>query len=91
MSIKNIAFGAVATALALGSLAFPAFAAQPTAPGTYGTAAANAQCGTSAMSGAFNAHNSIYDPNSSAFGQAGGAGGGQAGINNSIVCGNPQN
>ena len=91
MSIKNIAFCAVATALALGSLAVPAFAAQPTTPGTYGTAATNAQCGTSAESGAFNAHNLVYGPNSSAFGQAGGAGGGQAGVNNSNVCGNPQN
>ena len=87
MNIKKVVFGAVATALMFGSIAIPAFAAQPAAPGTYGTAASIAQCGTSAMSGAFNAHNLVYGPNSSVFGQAGGAGGGQTGINNSSVCG----
>ena len=61
--------------------------ASPTSPGTYGTAAPNAQCGSAAESGAFNAHNVVYGPNSKAFGTAGGDGGGQAGINNSAVCG----
>lgn len=64
------------------------FAALPTNPGSYGTASPNAQCGTAAESGAFNAHNSIYGPNSRLFGLDGGSGGGQAGINNSAVCGN---
>ncbi len=73
-------------ALVLGVMAAPALAA-PANPGTYGTAAPTAQCGTAAESGAFNAHNSVYGPNSSAFGLAGGAGGGQAGISNSSVCG----
>ncbi|HSN02379.1 MAG TPA: hypothetical protein VLS91_02735 [Acidimicrobiales bacterium] len=61
--------------------------ASPASPGSYGTASANAQCGTSAESGAFNAHNDVYGPNSSAFGTSGGDGGGQTGINNSSVCG----
>ena len=62
--------------------------ASPVDPGSYGTAAPNAQCGTAAESGAFNAHNAIYGPNDRSFGQAGGAGGGQAGLSNSAVCGN---
>ena len=62
-------------------------AAPPTSPGTYGTAAPNAQCGTGAASGAFNARNTVYGPNSRAFGQSGGAGGGAAGTSNSAVCG----
>ncbi len=86
--IARLVVGLAATgALVVGLSAAPAFAA-PTSPGTYGTAAPNAQCGTAAESGAFNAHNLVYGPNSSAFGLSGGAGGGEAGINNSSVCGN---
>ncbi len=76
----------VSSGLAAG-FAIPVFAATPTNPGLYGTAAPNAQCGTAAGSGAFNAQNSVYGPNSRIFGQSGGAGGGQVGINNSTVCG----
>lgn len=84
---RRLVMGMAATgALVFGLTAAPAVAA-PTDPGTYGTAAPNAQCGTAAESGAFNAHNLVYGPNSSAFGLSGGAGGGQAGINNSAVCG----
>ena len=64
-----------------------AAASPPANPGTYGTAAPNAQCGTAAESGGFNAHDANYGPNSSAFGRSGGAGGGQIGLNNSAVCG----
>lgn len=79
--------------VSLASFALAAFpsaiaAASPENPGAYGTAAANAQCGTFAESGSFNARNLVFGPNSSAFGQSGGAGGGQTGINNSAVCGN---
>ena len=80
------------SAVALAVLAVPSAAlAVPTDPGTYGTASPNAQCGTSASSGAVNAHNSVYGPNSSAYGQDGGSGvpfGGTTGANNSAVCGN---
>jgi len=74
----------------LGLVGFPSATAfaSPANPGAYGTAASNAQCGTFAESGSFNAHNSVFGPNSSAFGQSGGARGGQTGLNNSAVCGN---
>ena len=78
---------AVVASAGLGVVPAVAAMASPSSPGTSGTAAPNAQCGTAAGSGGFNAHNLIYGPNSSAFGTAGGAGGGQAGINNSSVCG----
>ena len=84
--ILAVAGLAGAGALTLSSAAVAV--ASPVSPGTYGTAAPNAQCGTSAESGSFNAHNAVFGPNSKAFGQAGGAGGGQAGLNNSAVCGN---
>lgn len=99
MNIKKFLVGATATAVMLGTMALPAFAAPPivgTSP-----AAANAQCGTAASSGAFNFQNEVYGAispldnnnslNSSGFGLDGGSGGGQTGINNSSVCGNPQN
>jgi len=76
---------AFAGALAVAAVV-PAFAAPPAVGDS--PAAPNAQCGTAASSGAFNFHNLVYAPNSSAFGQAGGAGGGQTGLNNSAVCGN---
>ena len=88
--MKKFLIGGVAAGLLFSSLAGAAFAAQPLNPGTYGTASSNAQCNTSAESGAFNAHNLVYGPNSSGFGQSGGAGGGQVGLNNSAVCGNRQ-
>ena len=79
--------GAVVASAALGVVPAAVAMASPSSPGAYGTAASNAQCGTAAGSGAFNAHNSVYGPNSSAFGAAGGAGGGLVGKNNSSVCG----
>lgn len=87
---KKYIIGVIASVGIAGTLAVPAFAAMPTNPGTYGTAPLNAQCGTAAKSGAFNAHNDVYGPNSREFGQAGGSGGGQTGLNNSAVCGNRQ-
>lgn len=87
---RTILWAAVSLASA-GAMTVPSVAvagASPASPGTSGTAAPNAQCGTSAESGAFNAHNALYGPNSRAFGQAGGAGGGQVGLNNSAICGN---
>ena len=77
-ALVSVALGVVPAAVAMAS---------PASPGAYGTAAATAQCGTAAESGAFNAHNAVYGPNSSGFGTSGGAGGGQVGINNSAVCG----
>lgn len=85
---KKYFVGAISSLVMVGGMAVPTLAAPPTNPGTYGTAALNAQCDTGASSGAFNAHNAIYGPNSSEFGQAGGSGGGQTGLNNSAVCGN---
>ncbi len=79
--------GAVSLA-SLGLAGIPAAAmASPANPGSYGTAAPNAQCGTSAASGSFNARNLVFGPNSKAFGQGGGADGVQTGLNNSAVCG----
>ncbi len=80
---------ALISAAAVVALAVPstALAGPPANPGSYGTAAPNAQCGTGAASGAFNAHNSVYGPNSSAFGQAGGDGipsGGNPGARNAV-------
>ncbi len=75
-------------AAGMGAVAHPVSADGPTDPGTYGTAAPNAQCDTAASSGAFNARNEVYGPNSREFGLAGGSGGGQTGMNNSAVCGN---
>ena len=85
--------------LIFGSLAQAVIAAPPEEPGRYGTAAPTAQCDSGASSGAFNYQNEVYGEtpsgnsnnfNSSEFGQAGGSGGGQTGINNSSVCGNRQ-
>ena len=98
MNIKKLIVGTAAGAVMLGAMATAVLATPPTAPGTYGTAAPNAQCGTAASSGAFNYKNEIYgEPsslndslNSSEFGLAGGSGGGQTGLNNSAVCGNRQ-
>lgn len=83
---------ALISAAAVVALAVPsaALASPPDSPGTSGTAAPNAQCGTGASSGAFNAHNDVYGPNSRDYGQAGGSGvpsGGTTGANNSAVCG----
>ena len=77
----------VVASVAIGLVPAVAAMASPSSPGSYGTAAPNAQCNTSAESGGFNAHNALYGPNSSGFGTSGGAGGGQVGINNSEVCG----
>ncbi|PJC54885.1 MAG: hypothetical protein CO028_00050 [Candidatus Levybacteria bacterium CG_4_9_14_0_2_um_filter_35_21] len=85
-TIKKLAFGVATTAIMLSSFAGIAAAAQPVVG--ISPAAENAQCGTAASSGAFNFHNEVYGPNSSEWGQAGGAGGGQTGLNNSAVCGN---
>ena len=82
--VAGLAGVAAATLPAAGIAA----ASPPASPGSYGTAAPNAQCGTAAESGSFNAHNAAFGPNSSAFGLSGGAGGGQAGLSNSAVCGN---
>lgn len=101
MNFKKILAGAAVSGLMLGSMATAVLAAPPTNPGTYGTAATNAQCDTAASSGAFNYQNTVYggpgtpggvsnSNNSSYFGQAGGSGGGQTGLNNSAVCGNRQ-
>lgn len=100
MNIKKIAIGVSASAIIFGALATAVLAAPPTNPGTYGTAATNAQCGTAASSGAFNFQNEVYGEvspldnnnslNSSGFGLDGGSGGGQTGLNNSAVCGNRQ-
>lgn len=97
--MKKFLVGLAIDVVVLSSMATIALATPPANPGMYGTAAPNAQCGTGAMSGAFNAHNTVYGPNSSAFGQAGGAPAlhngavgqesGATGYNNSSVCGNP--
>lgn len=88
MNFKKILIGTVAGALMLGASAIPAFAASndycgSSANGCAAAAAAGAQCGTGAASGAFGA-----------FGKdnnfAGGANGVQTGLNNSAVCGNRQ-
>lgn len=99
MNIKKSILGAAASGLMFGSTATAVLAAPPTV-GT-SPAAPNAQCDTAASSGAFNFQNLVYGEqgtpgqgesfNSSGFGLAGGSGGGQTGINNSSVCGNPQN
>ncbi len=85
-SVMKCSVVAVASAT-LGLFPVTLAMASPANPGMAGTAAPNAQCGTSAASGAFNAHNSVYGPNSMDFGLDGGSGGGQTGINNSTVCG----
>lgn len=92
--MKKLLVGLASAAAGFVLLASPAFANPPT------TSPANpiAQCGTGAASGAFNFQNSVYgdgttgiNGNSRSFGQAGGSGGGQTGINNSSVCGNRPN
>ncbi len=88
MNIKKFLVGTAAGGLMLGSMATAVLAAPPTespakVPDT-------AQCGSGAASGAFNFQNGVYGPNSSEWGQAGGAGGGQTGLNNSAVCGQRQ-
>lgn len=93
MNIKKIAFTTAATGIMFSSFAGAALAAQPTGAGL--NVPDSAQCGSGASSGAFNFQNSVYgegdtglNGNSSGFGQAGGSGGGQTGLNNSAVCGN---
>lgn len=97
MNIKKIIISIIATTVIFGTFVTVILAAPPivgTSP-----AAPNAQCGTHASSGAFNFYNEVYgksgtpggvsnSSNSSYFGQAGGSGGGQTGLNNSAVCGN---
>jgi len=86
MNIKKMIAGALVSAAAVGAMEFPAFAASndycgSSANGCAQAAAAGAQCGTGAASGAFGA-----------FGKdnnfAGGANGQLTGLNNSGVCGN---
>lgn len=97
--IKKYAIAASAAGLLISLAGVAALAAPPENPGTYGTASPTAQCDTAASSGAFNFQNEVYgesgtpggvsdSENSSAFGQDGGSGGGQTGLNNSAVCGN---
>ena len=100
MNIKKALITGAISATILAAAALPAFAVPPTVG--VSPAAPVAQCDTAADSGAFNFHNEVYgevgtpggvsdSSNSSYFGLAGGSGGGQTGINNSSVCGNPQN
>jgi hypothetical protein len=86
--VKRLAASTAIVASLLGASAMPTFAASgeycgSSATGCDHAAAAEAQCGTGAGSGAFGA-----------FGQdnnfAGGANGEQTGLNNSALCGNRQ-
>lgn len=94
MNIKKLLAGAATGGLMLGSMATAVLAAPPTDPGSYGTAAPNAQCDSGAASGAFAAG----DFNYGFLGEVGGTPGyhdgavgqqdGATGSNNSAVCGN---
>lgn len=104
MSIKKIAFGAAATALAFGSLAIPAFASNLGDGSGYGTqpgftvAQSQTQC---SGAGAFDAFGQNYNFGNTTSGHivgapgnaqnGNGADGTLTGSNNSNLCGNPQN
>jgi len=86
VSIKNKVIGATAVIGIVGAMGAPVLAANSgycvaSAKGCESAAAAGAQCGTGAGSGAFGALGKYNN-------EAGGANGYQTGINNSAVCGN---
>lgn len=103
MNIKKIAFGAVATTLALGSLAVPAFASNLGDGSGYGTqpgftvATSNTVC---AGHGSFDAFGQNFNFGNTTSGHVpypgnaqngNGADGAGTALNNSSLCGNPQN
>jgi hypothetical protein len=92
MNIKKFLVGAAASALMLGAMAIPAFAAGNSTPGLdryldnpgrQQATEVGAQCGSGAGSGAFGYFGKDLN-------MAGGADGAQTGLNNSGVCGNRQ-
>lgn len=101
MNIKKIAFGAAATAFMFGSLAIPAFASNAGDGSDYGTqpgysvANGNTICAGHGSFDAFGKDASLGTEKVHAtfLGSYPGPGtnGTQTGINNSTLCGNPQN
>jgi len=92
MNIKKLLISASASAVVLGALAVPAFAAGNSTPGIdryldnpgrQQATEVGAQCGSGAGSGAFGYFGKDLN-------MAGGADGAQTGLNNSAVCGNRQ-
>jgi hypothetical protein len=86
-NIKGYIIGLGASLAILAGAAIPTFAATPAAPGSYGTASPNAQCGTAAGSGGY----ADEYGNFGYLGDSGGANGYQTGLNNSAECGNRAN
>jgi hypothetical protein len=88
ISVKKYVIGATASIIMVGAAAFPALAASndycgSSSHGCEAAAAAGAQCGSGAASGAFGAFGPGND-------LRGGANGPATGLANSAVCGNRQ-